>query len=78
VVEILSPSDTAIEMDRKLGLYREAGVREYWVAAPEEKVVHVHRFQEGKPKLRVYKAGDTAVSDILPGLEIPLDAVFAE
>ncbi|MDR2258826.1 MAG: Uma2 family endonuclease [Treponema sp.] len=78
VVEILSPSNTVIEMERKFGLYQEAGVREYWVAAPEEKVIHVHRFQEGKPKLRIYKAGDAAVSDILPGLEIPLDAVFAE
>ncbi|MDR0623631.1 MAG: Uma2 family endonuclease [Treponema sp.] len=78
VVEILSPSNTVIEMERKFGLYEEAGVREYWVAAPEEKIIHVHRFQEDKPRLRVYKAGDTAASDILPGLEIPLDAVFAE
>jgi Uma2 family endonuclease len=80
VVEILSPSNTVIEMDRKFDLYRVAGVREYWVVSPDEKVIHVHRFQDGKPMLRlqVYKTGDSAVSDILPGLTIPLDAVFTE
>jgi Uma2 family endonuclease len=77
-VEILSPSNTAIEMDRKFSLYMEAGVQEYWIVAPEQKVVHVHRFRDGKVSSRFYKAGDTVVSDILPGLEIPLQPVFAE
>jgi Uma2 family endonuclease len=78
VVEILSPSNTVMEMDRKISLYQKAGVREYWVVSPEEKVIHVHCFQEGKLAFRVYNAGDTALSDILPGLEIPLGPVFAE
>jgi Uma2 family endonuclease len=78
VAEILSPSNTVLEMDRKFSLYQEAGVREYWVVAPEEKVIHVHCFHKAKPGFRVYKAGDTALSDILPGLESPLDVVFAE
>jgi Uma2 family endonuclease len=78
VVEILSPSNTVMEMDRKISLYQKAGVREYWVASPEEKVIHVHCFREDKPAFRIYKAGDTALSDILPGLEIPLEPVFAE
>ncbi|MDR2095892.1 MAG: Uma2 family endonuclease [Treponema sp.] len=78
VVEILSPSNTAIEMDRKFSLYMEAGVREYWIVAPEQKVVHVHRFLDGKVSSRFYKADDTAVSELLPGLEIPLQPVFAE
>jgi Uma2 family endonuclease len=78
VVEILSPSNTVMEMDRKMSLYQKAGVREYWVVSPEEKLIHVHCFQEGKPAFRVYRAGDAALSDILPGLEIPLEPVFAE
>jgi Uma2 family endonuclease len=78
VVEILSPSNTVIEMDRKFDLYLRAGVREYWLAAPEEKVIHVHRFEDGKTSTRIYGLDDAAVSDILPGLEIPLQAVFAE
>jgi Uma2 family endonuclease len=78
VVEILSPSNTAIEMDRKFSLYLQAGVQEYWIVAPEEKVVHVHRFRDNKVNARFYKAGDSVVSDLLTGLEIPLQPVFAE
>jgi Uma2 family endonuclease len=78
VVEILSPSNTAIEMDRKFDLYLRAGVQEYWVVAPEEKVIHVHRFRDGKMSTLIYGAADSAASDIVPGLEIPLEPVFAE
>jgi Uma2 family endonuclease len=78
VAEILSPSNTVIEMERKFDLYRVAGVREYWLVAPEEKIVHVHRFREGGMDTLVYGENDTALSDILPGLEIPLKAVFTE
>ncbi|MDR1625993.1 MAG: Uma2 family endonuclease [Spirochaetia bacterium] len=78
IVEILSPSNTVIEMDRKFDLYLTAGVREYWVAAPEEKVIHVHRFQDGKMSTRIYGPDEAAASDILPGLEVSLKQVFAE
>jgi Uma2 family endonuclease len=77
VVEILSPSNTVIEMERKFDLYRVAGVREYWVAAPEEKVIHVHQFREGAIRTLAYGADDTALSDVLPGLEIPLKLIFS-
>jgi Uma2 family endonuclease len=46
VIEILSPSNTAIEMERKLKLYQEAGVREYWIVDPENNGVTVYRLQE--------------------------------
>jgi Uma2 family endonuclease len=65
-------------MERKFDLYRVAGVREYWVVGPEEKAVHVHCFREGGMDTLIYGAGDTVLSDILPGLEIPLTPVFAE
>jgi Uma2 family endonuclease len=78
VVEILSPSNTVIEMERKFDLYRVAGVREYWVVAPEEKIIHVHRFREGGMDTLAYGENDAALSDILPGFEIPLKAVFVE
>jgi Uma2 family endonuclease len=65
-------------MERKFDLYRVAGVKEYWVAAPEEKVIHVHRFRENGMSTLAYEAGDTVRSDILPGLEIPLEQIFAE
>jgi Uma2 family endonuclease len=78
VAEILSPSNTAIEMARKFELYRTAGVREYWLLDGEEKALLAYRFEEEQVVTRSYSGGDTAPADIFPGLEIPLEAVFAE
>jgi Uma2 family endonuclease len=84
VAEILSPGNTAIEMERKFQLYRQAGVREYWVINPENKSVTAYRFVEGAALpaghilTRTYGAKDTAPVDALPGLDIALEAVFAE
>jgi Uma2 family endonuclease len=78
VVEILSPSNTALEMERKFELYRQAGVREYWVIAPEHKTLHAYRFEAGQIAARSYSSDDTALVGILPGLEIPLKPVFTE
>jgi Uma2 family endonuclease len=83
--EILSPSNTAIEMERKFELYRQAGVREYWVLDPEQKTLRAYRFNAaGKageadaPILtRSYGPGDTAVLEVLDNLEIALGPVFA-
>ncbi|MDR1025094.1 MAG: Uma2 family endonuclease [Treponema sp.] len=87
VVEILSSSNTAIEMIRKFNLYRQAAVREYWVVSPEEKTIHAYCFQGERVTNRVYggaagfaadPAAGTAAPEIFPGLEIELEPVFAE
>jgi Uma2 family endonuclease len=76
-VEILSPSNTAIEMSRKFNLYRRAGVREYWVIDPSAKSLHIHSLQETPLITRIYGASDTALTGVLPGLEIILEPIFA-
>ena len=76
VAEILSPSNSASEMARKFGLYRRAGVREYWVLDPETKTLLAHRFEKGQIITRFYQAKNTAPVDILSGLEISLESVF--
>jgi Uma2 family endonuclease len=76
-VEILSPSNTLIEMMRKLDLYLEAGVKEFWVIDPERKQVLMYRLAEGKYILQNYGGKDTVKSEALPGLEISLEALFA-
>jgi Uma2 family endonuclease len=75
-IEILSPSNTAIEMQRKFELYREAGVREYWVADPENNRMTVYRFQDGKILTDIYGSADTVPVAIFPGLNILLEQVF--
>ncbi|GHV67269.1 hypothetical protein AGMMS49928_03940 [Spirochaetia bacterium] len=78
VAEILSPSNTAIEMERKFELYQEAGVREYWVLDPEHKTLHTYRFQGEKVTSHSYRVTDTAPVGIFSDLEIALEPVFAE
>ena len=78
IAEILSPSNKAIEMQQKFDLYREAGVREYWVIDPEHKTLHTYHFKDGWIIPRTYRASDTAAIEIFPGLSIELEPVFAE
>ena len=78
VVEILSPSNSAIEMERKLKLYIEAGVREYWVVDPVNKGLTVYLFSDGVITTNTYKNTGSVSVAILPGLEIALEQVFAE
>ena len=76
VVEILSPSNTAIEMERKLKLYQKAGVREYWVVDPENKGLTVYQFQKKVISFRIYGDADTVSVGVLSGLDISLAEVF--
>ena len=78
VIEILSPSNSAIEMERKLKLYQYSGVREYWVVDPEHKGLTVYIFQKDTIGVKIYKGTDTVTVSIFPDLRIALEQVFAE
>ncbi len=47
VIEVLSPSTAKKDMILKFRKYMKAGVKEYWVIDPEERIVTVYRFQDG-------------------------------
>lgn len=64
VIEIVSPSGRHMDCVRKLALYREAGVREYWIVDPIQRTVtvcdpahdkqpEIHTFEE-KVKAGIY------------------------
>lgn len=46
IIEILSPSTVKNDTMLKLKLYKNAGVKEYWIVDPEEKRVAVYNFEE--------------------------------
>jgi Uma2 family endonuclease len=78
VVEVLSPSTASHDQVRKLGIYERAGVREYWLVHPTDRVLSVYRLGDnGFGKADVQElAGATAVG-VLPGVSITWDALLA-
>ena len=78
VAEILSPSNTAIEMQRKFNVYRDAGVREYWVLDTENKTLTVYLFEDEKAISRSYGEKESVPVAVLEGLSVELAPVFAE
>jgi Uma2 family endonuclease len=76
VIEILSPSNTAIEIRRKINIYREAGVPEIWIIDPEYKDIDIYRLENSRYVLISLKTGDILQSPGFPGFEIPLDVLF--
>jgi Uma2 family endonuclease len=77
VVEILSPHNSSEEYVRKFNLYLRAGVREYWILAPESKTLQIFTLQDGKYVGGAYTAAEEAASLILAGFSIKLTEVFS-
>ncbi|MDR1933943.1 MAG: Uma2 family endonuclease [Spirochaetales bacterium] len=77
IVEILSPSNTSEEYVRKFNLYLKAGVREYWIVAPELKTLQIFELQDSAYRGRVYDSAATVSSKVLEGLSVSLSDVFA-
>lgn len=48
VVEIVSPSNRKMDYVRKLALYHEAGVREYWIVDPKHQQVTVYCWEQSE------------------------------
>ena len=73
-VEVLSPSDNPVDVQQKVRDYLDAGARLVWVLAPEAKTATIYR---ADGSARLLREGDHLDGeDVLPGLAIPLAAVF--
>lgn len=76
VVEVLSPGNTAEEMQRKTAEYLGVGVERVWVVDPAREAVLVHAGSE-PPTVRT--VGDTVRGEgILDGFALDVDALFAD
>ncbi|NOZ38705.1 MAG: Uma2 family endonuclease [Planctomycetes bacterium] len=73
-VEIISRSNTAKEMDRKLGEYFEAGTQQVWYVYPKPREVKVY---SSPTNVTTLGENDTLTGgELLPGLSIDLKAFF--
>jgi Uma2 family endonuclease len=78
VVEILSDSSASYDRVRKFNLYRDSGVKEYWIVDPAGKTVEACMLKDGEYVVRRYGEGDSAPVGILGGLPIALQDIFTE
>jgi Uma2 family endonuclease len=75
-VEVLSDSNTKLEMARKLGEYFAAGVRLVWMIEPKTRTVTIH---DAPDRFTMLDASQTLDGgDVLPGFALPLSDLFAE
>ena len=77
IIEILSPSTARHDRITKLNLYQRAGVREYWIVAPDDKAVMAHILHNEKYWIRAYDGTDSIPVSVLEGCVINLADAFA-
>ncbi len=70
IVEIVSPSNSSHDYVRKLNLYMDAGVREYWIVNPINQSVYVYFLEEDKFKTTAYTLQDKIKVNIYDDLWI--------
>lgn len=78
VIEITSPSTARKDKVEKFNKYEQAGIKEYWIVEPAEKVVSVFTLQKnqrfGRPDM--YTEDDQVKVSICDGLILDLQLVF--
>ncbi len=73
VIEVLSPSNTAAEMDDKEKLCFANGCREFWQLDEDRQIVRVTR---AEAPVRWYGAGETIEAGVL-GVSVSVDELFS-
>ena len=77
IVEILSPSTAKNDKGAKYRLYRQAGVKEYWIVDPDDKLLMANVLRDGRYYGTSYFEDDEAVPvEVLDGCTINLIEVF--
>jgi Uma2 family endonuclease len=73
-VEVVSESNSANAVARKIEEYFQAGVRSVWVIYPSTNKIYVY---SSPAQVRILQLGDELDGDrIIPGFHIPLSALF--
>ena len=79
VVEILSPSTRGKDQVKKLNVYLDGGVNEYWIVDPRDRRVTLYYFVDKQVEdMNLFRYPDVVKSIHFPGLEVPTVDIFAE
>ena len=75
IIEVASPSDLAHDYITKLSMYREAGVREYWIVNPMDEAVLVYHLEEPDFGVHTFTFADRVTSRVFPDLIIDFSEI---
>ena len=78
VVEVLSPSNTAKAMARKLEDYAAAGVKLAWYVDPRRREVDIYVAARLKSKKTLTVADTLSGGKVLPGFTLPVKTIFED
>jgi Uma2 family endonuclease len=71
-IEVVSPTDTAVHLRRKIDAYLTNGSRSVWVVYPEARLIEIHT----RDGVREF-TGDQQIQDgVLPGFSQPAESFF--
>jgi len=79
VVEVLSPSSIRMDRYRKLALYRDFKIPEYWIVDPAAGSIEVLSLRDGEFDLHSSAVGTGVVSSVvLPGFSVDVAELMKE
>ncbi len=76
IIEIISPNNPGNDYVRKLNLYADAGVREYWIVDPMGKTVSVYHLEENTFRAAEFTFEDTVQAYIYDDFSIDFSEVI--
>jgi Uma2 family endonuclease len=78
VVEVLSRSTQARDRGVKMKRYAASGIAHYWILDPRTRTLEAYRLTEqGYELTGAYGPGSAFRPELFPGLEIPIDELWA-
>ena len=75
IIEIISPSTSSHDYIRKLNLYADAKVREYWIVDPEQQQIIVYFLEKENFKMKAHTFQDTIPVNIYEDFSIDFSSI---
>ena len=77
MIEIISSSNSKHDVHTKFNLYQEAGVKEYWIIEPNDKIILVYTLVNSEfIGLKPQVEGENIKSPLFPELNIAIEDIF--
>ena len=79
VVEVLSPSTFYNDLRRKMAVYSQFGVQEYWIVDPEMQTFELYSRQGSELRSAMkFSSSETFESPLLPGFRFAVNSIFVD